>query len=63
MAVMPLDMPADAIYGLIRAQLEAAGQPLGLNDLLIAAQARALNLTLVTGNTKERAGATSGKLA
>lgn len=53
MAVMPLDMPADAIYGLIRAQLEAAGQPIGLNDLLIAAQARALNLTLVTDNTKE----------
>ena len=51
--VMPLDLPADATYGVIRAGLEAAGQPIGLNDLLIAAHARALNLTLVTDNTKE----------
>ena len=35
------------------AELEAAGQPIGSNDLLIAAHACALGLTLVTNNTRE----------
>lgn len=51
--VLALDAPADAEYGRIRAALEAAGQPVGMNDLLIAAHARALGLTLVTDNTRE----------
>lgn len=51
--VLPLDIPADADYGAIRAELEAAGQPIGMNDLLIAAHAQALGLTLVTDNTRE----------
>lgn len=51
--VLPLDIPADAKYGRIRAELEAAGQPVGMNDLLIAAQALALDLTVVTDNTRE----------
>jgi tRNA(fMet)-specific endonuclease VapC len=51
--VLPLDMPADVEYGSIRAELEAAGQPVGMNDLLIAAHACALGLTLVTDNTRE----------
>lgn len=51
--VMPLDIPADTDYGGIRAELEAAGQTIGLNDLLIAAHATALNLTLVTDNIRE----------
>jgi tRNA(fMet)-specific endonuclease VapC len=51
--VLPLDIPADAEYGSIRAQLEAAGQTIGLNDLLIAAHTHALGLTLVTDNTRE----------
>ncbi|NYT75421.1 type II toxin-antitoxin system VapC family toxin [Alcaligenaceae bacterium] len=51
--VLPLDIPADVEYGGIRAELEAAGQPIGMNDLLIAAHAHALGLTLVTGNTRE----------
>lgn len=51
--VLPLDSPVDTHYGGIRAELEVAGQPIGANDLLIAAHARALGLTLVTGNTKE----------
>ena len=51
--VLPLDMPTDAQYGLIRAELEAAGQPIGMNDLLIASHALALGLTLVTDNTCE----------
>lgn len=51
--VLALDSPADAQYGKLRAALEAAGQPIGGNDLLIAAQALALGLTLVTDNTRE----------
>jgi tRNA(fMet)-specific endonuclease VapC len=51
--VLPLDIPADAEYGGIRAELEAAGQPIGMNDLLIAAHAYALGLTLVTDNMRE----------
>jgi len=51
--VLPLDVPSDAEYGGIRAKLEAAGQPIGSSDLLIAAQACALGLTLVTDNTRE----------
>src|SRR4051794_17695623 len=37
--ILPLEKPADASYGSIRAQLERAGKPIGANDLLIAAQA------------------------
>jgi tRNA(fMet)-specific endonuclease VapC len=51
--VLPLESPVDAEYGSIRAELEAAGQPIGMNDLLIAAHARALGLTLVTENGRE----------
>ena len=51
--VLPLDIPADAEYGGIRATLEAAGQPIGMNDLLIAAHACSLGLTLVTDNMRE----------
>ena len=53
MSVLPLDIPADSEYGRLRADLEAAGQPIGMNDLLIAAHAKALGLTLVTDNTRE----------
>jgi tRNA(fMet)-specific endonuclease VapC len=51
--VLPLDVPADSKYGSARAELEAAGLPIGANDLLIAAHACALGLTLVTGNLRE----------
>lgn len=51
--VLALDLPADADYGRIRAELETVGQPIGGNDLLIAAHALALGLTLVTNNTRE----------
>ena len=40
-------------YGLIRGDLEAAGHPIGPNDLMIAATARAHDLVLVTHNTRE----------
>src|SRR6218665_2382994 len=50
---LPPDIPAAAGYGGIRAALEAAGQSIGMNDLLIAAHACALGLTLVTDDTRE----------
>ncbi|TMV67007.1 type II toxin-antitoxin system VapC family toxin, partial [Thioclava sp. BHET1] len=34
--ILPFDVPADAEYGGIRAELEAAGKTIGPNDLLIA---------------------------
>jgi tRNA(fMet)-specific endonuclease VapC len=42
-----------AEYGAIRAELEALGRPIGPNDLLIAATARAHAMTLVTANLRE----------
>lgn len=51
--VLPFDAPADTEYGAIRAALEAAGRPIGGNDLLIAAQARAIGATVVTANAGE----------
>ncbi len=51
--VLPFDVPADAEYGAIRATLEAAGQPIGGNDLLIAAHACATGATIVTANADE----------
>ncbi len=51
--VLALDVPADAEYGGIRAELEAAGQPIGPNDLLIAAHAYSLDAVLVTANMRE----------
>ena len=51
--VLPFDVPADANYGGIRAELEAAGKPIGSNDLLIAAHAFATGATVVTANFDE----------
>ena len=51
--VLAMDVDADLHYGDIRAELEAAGTPIGPNDLLIAAHARSLNLTLISANVKE----------
>ena len=53
LTVLPFEPPADAAYGLIRASLERAGKPIGGNDLLIAAQAVALGLSVVTDNEGE----------
>ena len=46
--VLPFEAPADLIYGRLRTDLERRGQPMGGNDLLIAAHALAAQLTLVT---------------
>jgi tRNA(fMet)-specific endonuclease VapC len=51
--VLPLDVPADTDYGGIRSEFEAAGKPIGSNDLLIAAHACAVGATIVTANTDE----------
>ncbi len=50
-----LDFPAHAAheYGKIRADLKRRGQLIGANDMLIAAHASYLDLTLVTNNTRE----------
>jgi tRNA(fMet)-specific endonuclease VapC len=50
-----LDFPATAAldYARIRAELKRRGNMIGSNDLLIAAHARCIGLTLVTNNTKE----------
>lgn len=40
-------------YGSIRAALERAGQPIGVNDMHIAAHARSEGLTLVSNNLRE----------
>jgi len=40
-------------YGSIRAALERLGQPVGVNDLHIAAHARSEGLTLVSNNLRE----------
>jgi tRNA(fMet)-specific endonuclease VapC len=51
--VLPFEAPADTTYGMLRVRLERAGQPIGGNDLLIAAQAFALGYTVVTDNERE----------
>jgi tRNA(fMet)-specific endonuclease VapC len=51
--VLPFDVPADTEYGGIRSELEAAGTPIGGNDLLIAAHAHAAGATMVTANVDE----------
>jgi len=51
--VLPFDVPADTAYGDLRAKLEAAGTPIGANDMLIAAHALSLGCTIVTDNERE----------
>lgn len=53
LASLPFDDPCAAHYGAIRADLIAQGNPIGPNDLLIAAIARAHDATMVTHNTGE----------
>jgi tRNA(fMet)-specific endonuclease VapC len=48
--IAPWEAPADRAYARLRADLERSGQPIGQNDMLIAAHALALNAALVTDN-------------
>ncbi len=52
-ASLPFDDLAAEHYGQIRADLTARGTPIGPNDLMIAAIARAHDLVLVTHNQRE----------
>jgi len=51
--IVNFDYEASVKYGEIRADLERKGTVIGSLDMQIAGQALALNLTLVTNNTKE----------
>lgn len=51
--VLSFDSAAAREYGAIRFMLAKSGTPIGANDLLIAAHAKSLGLTLVTNNTRE----------
>lgn len=51
--VIDFQAPADAAYAIIRTDLERRGLPIGCHDLLIAAHAFSLNLTVVTANVQE----------
>ena len=51
--VIDFGTKAAAAYGEIRANLERKGTAIGNMDMLIAAHARSLGLTVVTNNTKE----------
>jgi len=51
--ILPYDDLAAIHYGETRAALEKKGKLIGAMDMLIAAHARSLNLTLVTNNLRE----------
>jgi tRNA(fMet)-specific endonuclease VapC len=51
--ILPFDESAMRHYGSLRSHLEQQGQPIGALDLLIAAHALALDVTLVTNNERE----------
>ena len=51
--VLPYGLKAAQHYGVIRAALEKLGQPIGVNDMHIAAPARSEGLMLVTNNMGE----------
>lgn len=51
--VAPYTTPADRVYGEVRRHLERVGQPIGANDLLIAAHALCDASVIVTDNVGE----------
>ena len=51
--ILSYDAEAATSYGKIRADLERQGRIIGGMDLLIAAHALSLDMTIVTNNTKE----------
>jgi tRNA(fMet)-specific endonuclease VapC len=50
---LDFDLDAALAYGRLRSRLESSGTPIGPNDMLIAAQALARGLVLVTDNVGE----------
>ena len=53
LTIVPFGQTATQTYGQIRAELERQGIVIGSMDMLIAAQAISLGLTLVTNNVRE----------
>lgn len=51
--LLAFDRNATIEYGVIRNELEKVGTPIGSLDMLIAAHAKSMNLTLVTNNERE----------
>jgi tRNA(fMet)-specific endonuclease VapC len=51
-AVVPFDEASAERFGVVAAALATRGQPIGLYDTLVAAQALSLGLTVVTNNTR-----------
>jgi tRNA(fMet)-specific endonuclease VapC len=51
--ILPFDEASTQLYGENRARLERQGTIIGAMDLLIAAQAKSYDLTLVTNNINE----------
>lgn len=51
--ILPFGGEAPQYYGNLRTRLEKQGTPIGSLDMLIAAHALSLSLTLVTNNEKE----------
>jgi tRNA(fMet)-specific endonuclease VapC len=53
LSIADFNYSAAVEYGTIRTQLEMKGTPIGSLDMLIAAHAKSLGLTLVTNNERE----------
>jgi tRNA(fMet)-specific endonuclease VapC len=51
--LLDFDQMAASQYGLIRSSLESKGKPIGPMDMLLAAQAKSIDLILVTNNERE----------
>ncbi len=51
--IVDFDYQASLIYVEVRTYLEKMGQPIGPLDMLIAAHAKSLDVTVVTNNEKE----------
>ncbi len=51
--IMPFDDLAAQVYGVLKTELQKKRTPIGSMDTLIAAHAKALDLILVTNNTRE----------
>ena len=51
--VLPFETPGDRYYAGVRSELTRRGTPIGPNDMLIAAHALSLDLTVVTANSGE----------
>jgi tRNA(fMet)-specific endonuclease VapC len=51
--ILPFGERAATHYGQLRAELERAGHPVGLHDMMIGGHARSEGLTLVSNNLRE----------